>query len=183
MTLVNALSSTRTWYSSGPITPRMCAVAVGLQLDARRPPASGLHDRLATLRAGEGAVAGPLRVARRGPGDIGDDVLLKLAGEHRHEVAAVIAQSLGRDVLAGVCGLPGEAAPARPAARAVAERCQQPAYPVLEHRACCGRVGRGQEGQHVDVAVPEHVASVCPAESGRVRRPRPRPHRQRCAIR
>ena len=44
-----------------------------------------------------------------------------------------------------------------------AERRWQPRDPILEHRPCGLRVGRGEEGEDVHVAVPEHVPSVRPA--------------------
>ena len=126
---------------------------------------------------GESVVAGPVAVAGGRPRDVGDDCSssrpvrigtispVRERSRRRRHVAPVRADSHGNR------------APSRPE-RACAARPPEAAKAVLEHRARCGRLRRGEEREDEDVAVPEDVAAVAgarePARSdGRlaVRRP------------
>ena len=160
MTFVYALSSTRSWYSSGPITPRMCPLPIVVELDARGPPARGLHEQLAARAGGERAVAGPVGVVRGRPRDVGHDVLLELAGAGRR-VSPRRSRADGGVTSSPEAATPtGSARPLRPSACAASSAAGQPSQPVLEHRARRRGMGRREERQHVHVAVPEDVAAV-----------------------
>ena len=169
MTFVNALSSTGSWYSSGPITPSMCARPSRSMRDPRGPVARGLDEEARAGAGREVLVAGPVEVARRRPGHVGDDVLLELAGPDRHDLAGASPGRGGRDVAARRGRLPREAgARAGRVPLAASQGRGQASQPVLEHRPRGRRVGRGEERQHEDVAVPEHVAAVAgPAQAAR----------------
>ena len=137
----------------------MCAAAV-LEADARGPVASGLDEELASGTGGESLVAAPVDVGRRRPGDVGDDVLLELAGADPHD-----ARRPGRVRSRGVTSTPsaadshGKRAP-RGRADAPPRGRREPAQPILEHRPRRARVRRREERQHENVAVPEDVATV-----------------------
>ena len=87
MTFVYALSSTDSWYSSGPMTPLICAV---------RPVPTSIREAQyravsrSIRRPGPAAncfVARPVQVAARSPGHVGDDVLLERACAYRDDPA------------------------------------------------------------------------------------------------
>ena len=59
----------------------------------------------------------------------------------------------------------GKRAPSRPSAARRGERGRQAVEPVLEHRPGRRRLGRGEEREHEEVGVPEHVSAVRVAAS------------------
>ena len=134
---------------------------VAVAADPGRPVACGLDEQVASRPRARTRCRRPIDVAAGGPGDVRHDVLLDLAGADRHEASAARIVHLRRgDVGSGVGRLPREARAARARLRA-----RPPARPgagasVLEHRPCGSRVRRGQERQHEDVGVPEHMAAV-----------------------
>ena len=75
MTLVKALSFTTGWYSSGPITAVEVTAAVVVGPHPAGPVAGRVHHQVPAGSGREGGVACPRRVVRRGPGDVGHDVL------------------------------------------------------------------------------------------------------------
>ena len=135
---------------------------VRVDADARGPVARGLDEQLAARRPSANAVvAGPVEVAATPPTRRRRRCAPRARrfGSRRPRPVAV-----GAD--AGVTSTPspadsqGKRAPSRPSRRAACARRRQPADPVLEHRARGGGMGRGEERQHEDVAVPEDVAAV-----------------------
>ncbi len=62
-------------------------LARAVEADSRCPVARGLGEQLACRPGGEGLIAGPVEVARRGPGDVGDDVLLGLTGANAGDLS------------------------------------------------------------------------------------------------
>ena len=67
----------------------------------------------------------------------------------------------GRHVDAVGGRLPRESRPGATEPACSLERGREAAQSVLEHRARRSRVGRGEEREHEDVAVPEDVPAVC----------------------
>ena len=129
ITLVKALSSTGSWYSSGPDDAVDVGAPVGV--DARSGTPSSGPSRRGALGRGprrERLVARPVDVAARRPRDVGDDVLLELAGADRHEPPAVVARGRRRDVAARRRPTPtGTARPRRPSAARGLARGGKPA--------------------------------------------------------
>jgi hypothetical protein len=95
-----ALSSTFSWYSSGPITPwmwpRQCSS--GSIRDAHQRAVCTISSAPRASR--ERLVVRPIDVTRGGPRHVGDDVLFQRPGENRYELATVVTQAFRRHVLA-----------------------------------------------------------------------------------
>ena len=162
MALVNALSSTPSWYSSGPITSSRWARPAESTADPRGPVARRLGEQRARRRGGPG-IPGPGQVARHGPGDVGRDVLLLLAGQHVHQASVLVRQAARRHVLPAPGRLPREARAGEPGPGGGGAGGIEAARPVPHQGAGRRRVRRGEERQDEDVRVPEDVAVVAGA--------------------
>ena len=141
ITFVNALSSTDSWYSSGPITPSICARPSTVVPHPRRPVPGGLHQEVPYLPRRERRVPGPIEVARGRPRDIGDDVLLEFARVDRNDTTGRQPRMPGVTSIPSAADSHGKRAPARPrrAAAARAAPRRRPRYSSIA-RAAAGWV-------------------------------------------
>ena len=125
----------------GPHHPEEVAVALGVGADATCPVAGGLDDEVPTRAVEEGGVARPGRVTGRGPGHVGDDVLLMGPGADRDHLAVPPFTWRGVTSLPSPADSHGKRAPARPsdfaAARAAGRRRMR--YSSIA-RAASGRI-------------------------------------------
>ena len=94
------------------------------------------------------------------PCDVGHDVLLQLAGDDLDPSPSLVEGPEGRDVEPGARRFPREprALPAERRSRLAGSRKTLDA--VFEHRPGGGWMRGGEEWQHEDVAIPEHMTAV-----------------------
>ena len=133
---------------------------IGLDPHTRRPVARGFDQETMTGSRRKGHVARPVGVAASRPGDVRDDVHLVLSSADGHQVSGLIScgSRCGIETQGG--RLPRKASAAVPLRARGLERLRKPLHAVLDDRPRRRRMRRGEEWQHEDVGVPEHVASV-----------------------
>ena len=132
---------------------------VPVEPDPGGPVAGALDEQGASFGL-EGVVAGPGQVAVGPPGDVGGDVLLVAAGADRDRTAGRVPNERRSDVEPGAGRLPREPGALAPEAGGDAACGLEPVHPVAQHRLGRGGVRRGEEGQGVDLRVPEDVTAV-----------------------
>ena len=172
ITLVKALSSMCSWYSSGPMTPRMWN-APSLSRTARLAQKRAVSSRISAPASRRNAVvAGGLPVLPDGVGDVGADVLLLPAAQDLDRPAVGVDDLLGRRLVAGVGRFPGveRAAVAHP--RRLGAGPRQRVIAVQQQRPRRLRPGQDVERQQIDLGIPEDVARGTRRRSARARRSR-----------
>ena len=161
MTLVKALSSTSSWYSSGPMTWRMCRLpsASGAAREAQNRAVS----RMISAPAERKNSSSPLARQSTSPdrmGDVGADMLFHHAAEDVDLLAVSADDMLGRRFPAGVGGFPGVERAPETHSRGLGARGGQRVIAVHEHCPRGRRPDRSVEGQQIDLGVPEDVAEI-----------------------
>ena len=158
---VYALSSTASWYSSGPTTTRMWQRPSRSRAarDAQKRAVSSISSTpMSTMNSSS---AGRLPVLPDRPGDVGGDVVLHEAGEDGH-----LSRRPGRCRTAAwsrsrvSADSHGKSAPRWPMVRAFCARAGQVVVAVLEQRARVRRQRVDEERDHEDLGVPEDVTEV-----------------------
>src|SRR5262245_15661739 len=159
ITFVKALSSTSSWYSSGPITWRMCRL-LSASATARDAQPGRIQQNLRAGAKEEIIVAGGAPVLPYRIGDVGADVVLHLAGQYLHHRAVGHDHALGRSLHAGVGRFPGIKRTLEAEMRCLRARGGQCVETVHQQRPRRLWPDRGVEGQQVDLGVPEDVAEI-----------------------
>ena len=115
MTLVNVLSSTPSWYSSGPMTVRTWYVPLRSRV-ARLAQKRAVSNRIGAGVEDEAIVAGRLPILPDRVRHVGADAVLHQAGEDAQRPTVGIGDVVGRRLVPGVGGLPcvERAAPSQP---------------------------------------------------------------------
>ena len=139
------------------------ALFVRMPLGARSPEARRIEEDFRAEIAHEGIVAGGAPVLHHGIRHIRGDVQLDVAAPDADQAAFRTGHPSRRGLVAGGSALPGEHRPLVAVLLRLAPRPWQRVIAIVQHIARQFRAHKGEERQHEDFRIPEHVPAIAPA--------------------